>query len=73
MIIAVVAVLREEPVDDDLQHDDEEAHEHHLAAHEGVGGVALQMSHVISQQDFTIYNDKLSAAIAFLVTSTVDQ
>ena len=63
-------VLHEEPVYDDLQDDDEEAHEHHLAAHEGVGGVALQMSHGISQQENIILhlNDTLSSAIAFLGT-----
>ena len=36
------SVLREEPVDDDLQHDNEETHEDHLSAHEGVGGVTLK-------------------------------
>ena len=66
----IVPVLYEEPVDDDLQDDDEEAHEYHLAAHEGVGGVALQMSHGISQQVNIILqlNGTLSSATAFLGT-----
>ena len=40
----MILIVSEEPVEEDLQHDDEEAHEHHLSVHQGVGGVALQVS-----------------------------